>query len=140
MAQVNEEIGARALRRLEEELVVWLTTITPGGAPQPTPVWFLWNGGEFLIYSQPKALKLRNIRSNSRVTLNLNTDPYGGDVLVVYGEARIDADAPLSSEVQAYVDKYRGQIKNLDMTPESFARSYSVAIRVKPEQVRSEEA
>jgi hypothetical protein len=48
------EFGARVARRLREEMVVWLTTVTPAGAPLPRPVGFVWDGGEVVsIYSQP---------------------------------------------------------------------------------------
>jgi hypothetical protein len=46
------EFGARVARRLREEQVVWLTTVTPAGAPLPRPVGFLWDGGDVVsVYS-----------------------------------------------------------------------------------------
>ena len=38
------EFGARVARHLREDVVVWLTTVTPSGAPLPAPVWFIWDG------------------------------------------------------------------------------------------------
>lgn len=35
----DTEFGARVLGHLRDEIVVWLTTVTPGGAPLPSPVW-----------------------------------------------------------------------------------------------------
>ena len=43
--------GAKARGRLAEEPVIWLTTVTESGQPQTSPVWFLFAGGEFLVYS-----------------------------------------------------------------------------------------
>ncbi len=48
----------------------WLTTVHPDGQPQSVPLWFLWNGETFLVYSQPGSQKLRNIGRNPRVDLN----------------------------------------------------------------------
>ena len=63
----SSEFGARAARHLREEVVVWMTTVTPGGAPVPRPVWFIWDGAESVVmYSQPK-LRIRNLEGNSRV-------------------------------------------------------------------------
>ena len=69
------EVEAELERLLCEEKIAWLTTVRSDGTPQPTPVWFLWQQGTFLIYSQPEAKKIRNIANEPRVALNLNTDP-----------------------------------------------------------------
>ena len=55
------EISDGLAQRLEDELVVWLTTVRSDATPQSSLVWFLWDGGEFLIYSEPGKAKLRNI-------------------------------------------------------------------------------
>ncbi|MGE5221207.1 MAG: TIGR03667 family PPOX class F420-dependent oxidoreductase [Omnitrophica WOR_2 bacterium] len=132
----NTEFGARVIRRLAEEQVIWLTTMKPDGTPQPTPVWYLWDGESFLIYSQPNTYKLRNIAGNPRVSINFNCTESGGDVVVFYGEAYIDKNTPPVHHNPAYVNKYREGIAGIDMTPESMGGSYQVPIRVKPERVR----
>ncbi len=70
--------GSRPDRRLREELIVWLTTVRADGQPQTSPVWFLWDGETFLIYSRPDAARLRNIAANRRVSLNLDGNGRGG--------------------------------------------------------------
>ena len=57
----GSQFGARAARRLKDELIYWLVTVGPDGAPQPSPVWALWDGATLLIYSRPDTPKLRNI-------------------------------------------------------------------------------
>jgi PPOX class probable F420-dependent enzyme len=64
LLDTTTEAGGRADRRLHEEEVAWLTTVRQDGQPQSVPVWFLWEGEEFLIYSQPGRQKLRNIAKN----------------------------------------------------------------------------
>ena len=44
MLDETTEFGTRAARRLREEIIGWLTTVTPDGQPQPIPVWFVWDG------------------------------------------------------------------------------------------------
>jgi PPOX class probable F420-dependent enzyme len=126
------EFGRRVTRRLREALIAWLVTVRPDQTPQPVPVWFLWDGQTFLVYSQPDTPKLRNITRNPRVALHLDGDGKGGDIVVLTGEARVVADAPPANEVPAYVEKYRHGIAGIGMTPETFARAYSVALRVTP--------
>lgn len=132
----STDFGRRVARRLQDEEVVWLTTVSPDGAPQPSPVWFLWENGTFLIYSQPHRPKLRNIALHPRVALNFNSDAVGDDVAVFAGEARIVHDAPSADQIPAYVAKYRAAIARLGADPNGFAQDYSVAIRVTPDKLR----
>jgi len=135
---MSVEIKPEFEQRFREEKTICLTTVRADGMPQPTPVWFLWENGTFLIYSQPKAQKLKNIAQNPKVALSFNTDEWGDEFLVVMGEARIDDKQPLSHEIPAFVEKYREGIKGIQMTPESMAKEFSVAIRVTPVRVRGE--
>ena len=125
-----------APNRLRQEWIGWLTTVGPDQTPQPSPVWFLWDGESILIYSRPAAPKLRNIERNPRVALNLDGDGRGGDIVVLTGDARIDPGAPPADAVPDYVAKYREAITQIGMTPERFAQAYSVAIRMTPTGLR----
>ena len=81
--------GARAARRLREEIVVWLTTVSPAGSPVPRPVWFVWDDAETVVmYSRPSP-RIRNLEANPRVTLNFDGDGRGGDIVVLSGRAAI---------------------------------------------------
>jgi hypothetical protein len=41
MIDPTTKTGARAVERLERELIPWLTTATEEGRPQTPPVWLL---------------------------------------------------------------------------------------------------
>ncbi len=127
--------GARVAERLEHELIAWLTTVNRAGAPVPIPVWFLWDGDSFLIYSQPATPKLRNIAANPNVSLHFNSDGSGDDIAVVTATAAESGD-PRADGVPAYIAKYRSLIDGYDWTPESFASDYSVPIRLTPTRLR----
>lgn len=128
---LGTEFGARVARRLREEMVVWLTTVTPAGAPLPRPVGFLWDGGELVaIYSVPGA-RVRNVTANPNVTLNFDGDGRGGDIVVLTGIAQVDADAPAADAHPAWLAKYAGQIEQLGLTPAAFAARFSVPIRIR---------
>ena len=51
MLDTTSEAGSRAEERLRNEEIAWLTTVRPDGQPQSVPVWFLWDGEGFLVYS-----------------------------------------------------------------------------------------
>lgn len=136
MIDTSTEFGRRVAHRLGAERIIWLTTIDDRGAPQPRPVWFLWDGETILIYSRPDTAKLRHIGRNPRVSLNFDGDGLGGDIIVITGEAHVDRDAPPADQVPAYAEKYRAGFERISMTPVQFAQTYSVAIRVLPIQLR----
>lgn len=136
LIDTTTEFGQRVERRLAEEPIVWLTTVSPKGTPQPSPVWFLREGDSVLIYSQPNTPKLRNIEANPKVAISFNATSSGGDVVIFTGEARADSDAPAANDLPAYIEKYGDGIEGLGMTPESFAADYSVPVRVKLTRLR----
>ena len=101
------EDGARALRRLQTELIGWLTTVNPDGQPQASPIWFLWDGEELLIYSMTRAPRNGNIEDRPLVAFNLESGPEGEDVVTAEGEARIVPDEPPASANPTYLAKYQ---------------------------------
>lgn len=136
MIDLSTEFGRRVQRRLREEHIIWLSTVSRDLTPQPRPVWFLWDGQAFLIFSQPNTHKLQHIAGVPKVALNFNSDSEGGDVIVFTGEATIASEVPPADEVAGFMEKYATDIADLGMSPREFAQSYSVAIRVTPASLR----
>jgi PPOX class probable F420-dependent enzyme len=132
----SSAFGRRVVERLENEQVVWLTTVASDGTPQPSPVWFLWDGQQVLMYSMPKTPKLRHIQARPRVALHFDGTSDGGDIVILTGEARIAESEPAANETPAYLEKYREAISEIGMNPESFAQAYSVPVRITPTKVR----
>jgi PPOX class probable F420-dependent enzyme len=131
----STEFGARVARRLSDELIGWLVTVNGRGAPQPSPIWFLWDDGSILLYSQPETAKLRNIAANPRVAMHLPADAVGDDVVIVSGRAAVSDDPP-AHELPVYLDKYGELIERNGWTPGSFAADYSVPLRIRPTGLR----
>ena len=130
MIDLSSDFGARAARHLREETVVWLTTVTPKGAPLPSPVWFLWDGEEsVLMYSMPGA-RIANLKNNPLVTLNFGGDGNGGDIVVFSGTATVDPELQSADANEAYLSKYSEGLVRLGSTPEVFAQRYSEPVRI----------
>jgi PPOX class probable F420-dependent enzyme len=126
----TSEWGSRAARRLREEIIGWLTSVSSEGAPRPIPVWFLWDGERsMLLYSRPGKRKLDNIAQNPRASLNLDSDGVDADIVICWGDLR-KSDDPPADRVPDYVAKYRERIVALGWTPESFAADFSVPLRL----------
>jgi PPOX class probable F420-dependent enzyme len=127
--------GARVHDRLQNDRLAWLTTVSSDGTPRPVPVWFLWDGESLLVYSKSSSLKLKHIERNPRVSLNLDGDGRGGDIVVITGSAAVDQSAPPADENGAYLEKYHAGILRTGMTHESFAHTYSVPVRIIPDRL-----
>ena len=70
----NDELGAHALARLRDDRIGWLTTVRPDGQPVSMPIWFLWQDGELVMYSDENAKRNANIGANPKVAFHLATD------------------------------------------------------------------
>jgi PPOX class probable F420-dependent enzyme len=128
--------GQRVTKRLAEERIIWLTTVSPNGTPHPRPVWFWWDGETFLIYSQPDTFKLAHIAANPTVALNFDGDGLGGNIIVFTGLTRLDPTAPPAHQMPEYAQKYQPGFQRIGMTAQAFAAAYSVALRVTPTSLR----
>ncbi len=132
----SSEFGARVVGHLSDELIVWMTTVSGSGSPLPSPVWFLWDGGDcVVVYSLPGA-RVRNIETNPRVALNFAGNGKGGDIVVLAGRASVDRELPSADAAGDYLAKYAGQIARIGMTPVSFAAKYSIPVRIRLTGVR----
>lgn len=137
MVDLNTEFGALVKRRLQEDEVVWFTTVNPRGFPSPNPVWFFWDGEFIIVYSQPESYRVRNIRQNPNVALHFQgADAQGQNVVVMNGESAL---LPYYTTVPAgYWKKYSRYLPDLSLTADEFMAQYSIEIRTKLLRVRGD--
>jgi PPOX class probable F420-dependent enzyme len=127
----STEFGARAARHLREDRILWLTTVTPSGAPVPSPVWFWWDEPDtVLMFSRAGTPRTRNIEANPRVSLNFPGDGDGGDVVVLSGRAAVDEALGPASGVAPYAEKYAWGFERIGVSPEHFSLAYPVPVRI----------
>ena len=69
------------------------------------------------------------------MSLNLDGNGSGGDIVVAVGDAAVTDDPP-AHELPDYVEKYAPLIERNRWTPESFAAEYSVPIRIRVTRIR----
>ena len=135
MFDLSSDFGVHVNQRLGDEGVIWLTTVAADGTPQPNPVWFVWDNDSILIYTKPDSAKLKNIKRNPRVSLNLEgATSQGGDVIVITGIASIEEHTPHPNP--NYYAKYKEIMKELGREFEDVYREYSISLRVKPLKLR----
>jgi PPOX class probable F420-dependent enzyme len=133
---ISQLFGSHVSRRLIEDRIAWFTTVSSDGTPQPRPVWFLWNGDSFLLFSEPHSHKVRHLGSNPRASIHLDGDGSGGDIIVFVGKAYVEEQLIPQDDLEAYIDKYREGFKRIGTTPERFAKNNQTAIRMIPSKLR----
>lgn len=130
------ELGQRLRKELAEEIVVWMTTTSEDGTPQPNPVWFITDGDDVIVYSHKTAARNRNVERNPRVSLNFNSDRQADIMSVIIGTARIDTSLPAPADSPEFQQKYAHLIPPIGMTVQEHSDTYGVAIRITPTKVR----
>jgi len=136
MGVFDGPIGKRTLERLVSERIIWLTTVTSSGRPQPRPVWFVWDGESVLIYTEHSSWKVAHIEMNPQVSLHFNSDEYGGDIQVLLGDARRDRAAPVVRDNSAYISKYVEGIRGINMEVESYSQRFDTPLRIHVSRIR----
>jgi PPOX class probable F420-dependent enzyme len=130
------DMPPEATRRIAEDEVAWLTTVTDGGAPAPNPVWFVPDGDTLVVYSEPGSRKVHNIMSRPLVCLHFNSDAGGGDIVIINGRAELAHKQPPSA-LAGFTEKYAGAITDvLHTTVEDIDATYHTQIRIHPTKVR----
>jgi PPOX class probable F420-dependent enzyme len=129
-------IGPDASTRLAAERIIWMTTVTTAGQPQAAPVWYVWDGAEFRVWSLD-GFRVANLETNSQVSLHLNDNGRGDDVVIIEGEATIDHSMGPASANPTYVERYQPFVDEYGWTWGWFDANYPVPIRIRPTRVRS---
>lgn len=125
----NDPRGTEVIERLRNDRIGWLTTVAADGTPQTSPIWFLWSSDEILLYSlnSPRA---HNIAGHPRMSLHLDGNGMGGDIVVIEGTASIDVQAPSCADNPEYLAKYGPVMAANGWSSEWFAQRYSVPITI----------
>jgi len=92
-----------AIHRLETQANIWFGSVRPDGRPHLAPVWFVWHSGRIYIGTDPKSVKIGNIRNNPRVVLALED---GIHPLICEGTARSLPGALPDDLLAAFQRKY----------------------------------
>lgn len=85
-----------------------LAYIATDDTPRVIPIWFHWNGAEFVIGRPPKAPKLKSLARNSRVALTIDDNTFPHKVLMIRGTARLEPVNGIVPEYAAAAERYFG--------------------------------
>lgn len=93
---------------LQSKIPARLAYIAIDGTPRVVPIWFHWNGREFVMATPPKAPKLRSLAKNPKVALTIDDNTFPHKVLLVRGTARLDPVDGIVPEYAQAAERYFG--------------------------------
>jgi PPOX class probable F420-dependent enzyme len=128
------ELTQEVSDRLSSDNYAWLTTVAKSGQPVPRLVWFYFDGSDVIVYSEPGAAKVRHIRNHPRVSLNLDSDGNGAGIIIVGGDATVDAENANPLEDEQYRVKYGEYAASLGFT-EEFLGAYNLRLKFSIDKV-----
>ena len=88
--------------------IMKLATLTAEGWPSVNPVWYQYDGGDFLVAGRTKARWVANIRNDPRVSLCIDTNDAPYSRVLVEGSAEI-ADSAWFGDWEPWSIRYLGQ-------------------------------
>ena len=93
---------------LHSKIPARLAYIAIDGTPRVVPIWFHWNGHEFVMATPPKAPKLKSLAKNPKVALTIDDNTFPHKVLMVRGMARLEPVDGIVPEYAVAAERYFG--------------------------------
>lgn len=87
---MSAALDDRQIRFVQKPRIGRLITIGRDGAPHVAPIWYRYEDGAFLILTDEKSQKVRNIRRDRRVVLCIDDDQPPYHYVIASGGAAIE--------------------------------------------------
>jgi hypothetical protein len=124
---VTPSLPPTLLPLLESTAVAFVSTIGPTGAPQTTPLWFLWENGALHFSLVDGRQKLRNLRRDPRLSVVVANPADPTWYIELRGHVDELASDPELALERKIALKYTGE--HVDVEPPGTAR-YAVTLVV----------
>lgn len=132
--ELLEDPIAREL--MQSKIPARLAYVWTDGTPRVVPIWFHWDGREFVLATPPKAPKLKALARNPKVALTIDDNSFPHKVLLVRGTARLETVEGMIPEYAASAERYFGREQGRAwLTQLRTITSTMVRIAVTPEWV-----
>lgn len=93
---------------LQSTIPARLAYVWTDGSPRVVPIWFHWNGQEFVLGTPSKAPKLKALAKDPRVALTIDDNKFPHKVLLVRGTARLQTIHGIVPEYAMAAERYFG--------------------------------
>jgi hypothetical protein len=94
---------------LQSKIPARLAYIWTDGTPRVVPIWFHWDGKEFVLGTPPKAPKLKALARNAKVALTIDDNSFPHKVLLVRGTAYLETVNGIVPEYALAAERYFGR-------------------------------
>lgn len=94
---------------LNSKILVRLAYLGLDNAPRVVPIWFHWDGKQFIIGTAPNAPKMKALAKNGKVALTIDKDTHPPKVLLVRGTAQVEVIEGVAPEYLEAARKYLGE-------------------------------
>lgn len=118
-----------------------VATNGPDGAPQLTPVWYLYEGGTLYISAQVDTVKIRNLRRDPALSVCIDGGRGDSRYVVMRGQAQlIEPHEPLQEQVRRrIIGKYHASEEAADRYYATVKASPAVLIVMTPQKITSQD-
>jgi hypothetical protein len=113
-SEITEILNHPISQQLLNRDLTRLAFIATDGTPRCIPIGFTWNGSEIVMCTAKNARKLDALRRNPAVALTIDTEVHPPHVLLIRGQAELDA-------TDGIPDEYLRMNGSYTMTPEQRA-------------------
>ncbi len=93
---------------LKSTIPARLAYVWTDGTPRVVPIWFHWDGREFVLGSPSKAPKMKALSKNPKVALTIDDNSFPHKVLLVRGSTRLQAMSGIVPEYALAAERYFG--------------------------------
>ena len=120
---------------LREPNISHLSTVGPDGAPHVAPVWHHYDDEALLVLTEPKAVKIRNIRHEPRVSIAITPTVQPYSFLQFNGVATL-SDQWEKELLWSMSINYQGQEEGERYAVRTYRESTFTLITVTPTKVK----
>ena len=128
-----EAISPGFKRLLREPAYCQVSTLMPDGSPQITQVWVDTDGEHILINTFEGSQKLRNVRRDPRVAVNVVDTANAWRIAAVRGRV-VDTT---TEGADAFIDQLANKYLGVDSYPNRRPDQVRITVKISPEKIRA---
>jgi len=98
-----------SLELLKSRIPARLAYVWMDGTPRVIPIWFHWNGRDFVMATPPKAPKLKALAKNPKVSFTIDDNTFPHKVLLIRGSAHLEVVEGIVPEYVSAAERYFGR-------------------------------